>query len=70
MDEEETPALPVISNEGVYWSGKDYANTYKEDFKDVAEFVKGLFQFLNDCHWKNLEMQKCKIKIFNYLNLI
>ena len=34
---------PVISNEGYYWVGKDYANTYKQDFKDVGEFSKDQF---------------------------
>lgn len=32
---------PVISNEGYYWIGKDYANTYKADFKDIADFSRG-----------------------------
>ena len=41
LDEEEVPEFPVLSNEGLYWSGKDYANTYKEDFKDVQDFAKG-----------------------------
>jgi phosphatidylserine/phosphatidylglycerophosphate/cardiolipin synthase-like enzyme len=35
--------LPVISNEGHYWVGKDYANTYKADFKDIADFSKDQF---------------------------
>ena len=34
---------PVISNEGYYWIGKDYANTYKQDFKDVGDFSKDQF---------------------------
>ncbi len=33
--------LPVISNEGYYWNGKDYANSLVEDFKDVADFSAG-----------------------------
>ena len=32
---------PVISNEGYYWIGKDYSNTYKADFKDVWDFSRG-----------------------------
>ena len=28
----------MISNEGHYWIGKDYSNTYKADFKDIADF--------------------------------
>jgi hypothetical protein len=35
---EENAQLPVISNEGYYWVGKDYSNTYKADFKDIADF--------------------------------
>jgi len=38
---EENVQLPVISNEGYYWLGKDYSNTYKADFKDVADFSSG-----------------------------
>lgn len=45
MDEEEykhdIAQLPVISFEGHYWLGKDYANTYKQDFKDIHEFSQG-----------------------------
>ena len=33
--------LPIISNEGYYWNGKDYANSFIEDFKDVADFSTG-----------------------------
>ncbi len=39
--EEKNAEMPVISNEGYYWVGKDYANSYKEDFKNVEEFGKG-----------------------------
>jgi hypothetical protein len=39
VDESVQP--PVISNEGYYWIGKDYSNTYKADFKDVADFSSG-----------------------------
>ncbi len=38
---EENAELPIISYEGFYWIGKDYSNTYKEDFKDLADFSKG-----------------------------
>lgn len=38
---EENAEPPVISNEGYYWIGKDYSNTYKADFKDVADFSRG-----------------------------
>ncbi len=33
--------MPVISNEGYYWVGKDYSNCYKQDFQDIHEFSKG-----------------------------
>lgn len=36
--------LPVISNDGYYWIGKDYSNTYKEDFKDLKDFSRGFFR--------------------------
>jgi hypothetical protein len=35
--------LPKNSDVGYYyWIGKDYANSYKEDFKDVHEYMKGM----------------------------
>jgi hypothetical protein len=43
-DVEENPQLPVISsNDGFYWIGKDYANTYNADFKDIADFSSDQF---------------------------
>ena len=42
-EEEEIAELPIISQEGHYWIGKDYANTYKADFKDVADFSRDQF---------------------------
>jgi hypothetical protein len=34
--------LPKNTDEGYYyWIGKDYANSYREDFKDVHEYAKG-----------------------------
>lgn len=42
---EESVLPPVISNEGYYWIGKDYSNTYKADFKDIADFSRGFFLF-------------------------
>ncbi len=30
-----------------YWIGKDYANTYREDFKDIHEFSRGIILRLN-----------------------
>ena len=38
---EENAELPVISNEGYYWNGKDYSNCYVEDIKDIANFSAG-----------------------------
>lgn len=36
--------LPKNTDNGYYyWIGKDYANVYKEDFKDVHEFNKDQF---------------------------
>jgi phospholipase D1/2 len=43
VEEEEIPELPVISQDGHYWIGKDYSNTYKADFKDVADFSRDQF---------------------------
>ncbi|CAF0825220.1 unnamed protein product [Brachionus calyciflorus] len=40
---EEKVELPIISNEGHYWIGKDYSNTYKMDFKDVHDFSRDQF---------------------------
>ena len=45
VEEEEIAELPIISQEGHYWIGKDYSNTYKADFKDVADFSRGIFTF-------------------------
>jgi phospholipase D1/2 len=42
-NEDPDPKLPVISNEGYYWIGKDYANTYTADFKDIADFSSDQF---------------------------
>ena len=42
--EDENVELPVISNEGYYWIGKDYSNTYKADFKDIADFSRDQFE--------------------------
>lgn len=33
------------SSECYYWIGKDYANTFKVDFKECADFEKGIFKF-------------------------
>jgi hypothetical protein len=38
---EEEVEMPIISNEGYYWIGKDYSNTYKADFKEVNNFSAG-----------------------------
>jgi hypothetical protein len=38
---EEEVEMPIISNEGHYWIGKDYSNTYKADFKEVNNFSTG-----------------------------
>ncbi|RNA30228.1 phospholipase D2 isoform X1 [Brachionus plicatilis] len=35
---EEIVEPPVISNDGHYWSGKDYSNHYKSSIKNVPEF--------------------------------
>jgi hypothetical protein len=34
-DQDSTPS------EGYYWPGKDYANSYKADFKDLHDFSSG-----------------------------
>ena len=41
---EDNVEKPVVSNEGYYWIGKDYANTYAADFKDVAKFSEDQFE--------------------------
>jgi hypothetical protein len=41
--EDEQVDMPLISKEGYYWIGKDYSNTYKADFKDLAKFSEGIF---------------------------
>ena len=41
------------ATEGYYWPGKDYANTYKEDFKDLTQFSTGIPQFL--CKFENTQ---------------
>ena len=46
VEEEEIAELPIISQEGHYWIGKDYSNTYKADFKDVADFSHGKNSFI------------------------
>ena len=40
---EKEPEFPVISNEGYYWNGKDYANSFIEDFKDLTDFSSDQF---------------------------
>ncbi len=41
-DNDENDAQPpVISNEGYYWIGKDYVNTYKGESRDIADFSTG-----------------------------
>lgn len=40
---EEIIEYPIISNQGYYWIGKDYCNTYKADFKDIAQFSQDQF---------------------------
>lgn len=44
FDVDESPKeLPKTKDIGYYyWIGKDYANTYQEDFKDINEFEKGI----------------------------
>jgi hypothetical protein len=42
FDLDDDAAKPVISNEGYYWIGKDYSNSYIADFKDIADFSRGL----------------------------
>ena len=44
---EENAHLPVISNDGYYWIGKDYSNTYKADFKDLRDFSRGFFTYFS-----------------------
>ena len=34
---------PEYSCECYYWLGKDYSNCYKEDFKELEHFAKGLY---------------------------
>jgi hypothetical protein len=38
---DKTPEMPVISNQGYYWPGKDYANSYIEDVKNPEDFGAG-----------------------------
>ena len=46
-DNDENDAQPpVISNEGYYWIGKDYVNTYKGESKDIADFSTGTHHFI------------------------
>lgn len=40
-EKEESIEPPVISDEGYYWIGKDYCNTFKTDFRNVADYTKG-----------------------------
>jgi hypothetical protein len=43
-DEEEPTVLPKQTDMGYYyWIGKDYANAYVEDFKDIHEHAKDQF---------------------------
>ena len=42
--------LPKNSDAGYYyWVGKDYSNTYREDFKDIHEYSKGKKELKNIC---------------------
>ena len=45
INEEPIENIPIISNQGYYWIGKDYSNTYKADFKDIADFSHGKNNF-------------------------
>lgn len=66
FSEEENPAQPVISSDGYYWIGKDYSNTYKEDFKDIADFSRGKslkyfstrFIFSNSCFFRSIQPKR------------
>ena len=33
--------FPKIQNNGYYWIGKEYYNTYVEEFTDVANYLEG-----------------------------
>ena len=46
FSEEEVEMPAIVSNEGYYWIGKEYTNTYKADFKDIARFATDQFNRL------------------------
>lgn len=37
----DVPEMPIVSNEGYYWFGKDYSNPYVADVADAANFYTG-----------------------------
>lgn len=43
---EENLKKPIDWNEGYYWIGKDYANTFKADFRECADFSTGKKSYL------------------------
>ena len=44
----EIAEMPIISNEGYYWIGKDYSNCYKQDFQNIEEFSKGNLSLIEE----------------------
>lgn len=59
--------LPKNTDAGYYyWMGKDYANAYREDFKDIQDFSKG---FLNDIKENKILMKLTKKFILIKINL-
>jgi broad specificity polyphosphatase/5'/3'-nucleotidase SurE len=45
--EDNTNQVLNTTTKPYYWIGKDYANTYREDFKDIHEFSRGIILRLN-----------------------
>ncbi len=45
--EDDTKQVLNTKTKPYYWIGKDYANTYREDFKDIHEFSRGIILRLN-----------------------
>ena len=44
LNEDDKPTEPEdFTNKGYYWPGKDYANTYRGDFKDLVNYSTDQF---------------------------
>ena len=40
--------VPELVADHYYWQGKDYSNCYKEDFKELEFFAKGIINASNE----------------------